>query len=462
MNSRILLSTAVILAAQGCSQCDECSAPSSEPVSYVAAQPAKDAAAGDSPQFRGPNRDGIFLEKGLLQSWPKEGPKLLWTYRNAGLGFSSYSIVGDMMYTMGGFGDDEYVIALKIGDMKLEEVWKTKVGKLFSYQAWGDGPRSTPTVAGNLVLALGGYGDLVCVDRTKKGEVVWRKSFPKDLDGEIMSEWGYSESVLVDGDRVICTPGGDKGTLAALDLKSGKPLWRSKKLTNKAPYSSVMMSMLGKTKYYIQTSYISEADGGVVSAIGEKGDVFWTKPIFEGHSYAIAPNPTSSGNLVYITAGYGGGCHLFELNDDNGKIAAKDLYKGKTQKAFNNTHGGVVLIDGHIYGHSETQLWMCQEMKTGAVKWKEKQSLPCRSGATVAADGRLYLYSEDGGVGLLEPSPEAFKAVGTFDIPETSKLRKTVRSCSAARIWAHPVVCNGRLYLRDMELIFCYDVKAKK
>jgi hypothetical protein len=415
--------------------------------------------ADDWPQFRGPNRDGISKEKGLLQSWPKGGPKLLWTYRDAGVGFSSYALVGKTMYTMGGFGKDEYLIALDITDMKLTELWRTKVGKLFSYQAWGDGPRSTPTVAGNFVLALGGNGDLVCADRTKMGAVVWQKSFPKDLAGDMMSEWGYSESILVDGDLVICTPGGKKGTLAAFNLKDGKEEWRSAALTNKAPFSSVMVGIFGKTKQYIQTSYIDDTEGGVVSGFGTKGEVLWTKPLFEGHSYAIAPNPILSSNQVYITAGYGGGCHLFDITGDKGKSTAKDLYKGKTQKAFNNTHGGVVLIDGHIYGHSEQQSWLCQEMQTGAIKWKEKQNLSCRSGSTIAADGRLYLYSEDGDAALLVPDPTKWDEQGSFTIPEKSKLRANMPNLRAARIWAHPVVANGRLYLRDQELIFCYDVK---
>jgi outer membrane protein assembly factor BamB len=193
-----------------------------------------------------------------------------------------------------------------------------------------------------------------------------------------------------------------------------------------------------------------------------KGEVLWTKPIFKGHSYAVAPNPVLHGEAVYITAGYGGGCHLFEISDGGGKFTATDKYPKTAQKSFKNTHGGVVLVDGHIYGHSEVLGWACQELQSGKIAWNERSIMTCKSGATVAADNRLYLYSDDGAAALLKPNAMKWDEVGTFEIPEKSKLRQQNPNLRAAGIWAHPVVANGRLYLRDQELIFCYDVKAKK
>jgi outer membrane protein assembly factor BamB len=361
-----------------------------------------------------------------------------------------------MMYTMGGWDDGEYLLCIDL--KKQKELWKVKVGKLFSYGKWGDGPRGNPTVHEDHVYALGSYGDLVCVHATK-GKELWRKSFVDDLGGVMMSEWGYSEGPLVDGDRLIVTPGGAKGTLAALDRKTGDVIWRSEGLTHAAPYSSVMISNAAGVKQYIQNGYIVKEPGeGFVSGFDAKnGKPLWTEKTFSHSSYAIAPTPIIQDDLVYITTGYGGGCHLYQLTKGEKGLEVKDLYKGKTQKNMTNTHGGVVLIAGHIYGHSESNRWQCQEMKTGKVAWSERTE--CRTGAIAAADGRIYLYGEDGEAILLVPNPKEWGEAGRFKIPELSKIRMTNENFSQAAIWTHPVVANGRLYLRDQELIFCFDVK---
>lgn len=197
------------------------------------------AAAADWPQWRGPDRSGVSKETGLLKSWPKEGPARLWTYKNLGIGYSGPAIVGDRLYTMGARDEVTYVIALDVN--KGTELWSAKVGPIFTYagNSWGDGPRSTPTIDGDHLYSLDANGELVCLE-TAKGKEIWRKNLAKDLGGEMMTEWGFSESILIDGDKLICTPGGDKGTLAALDKKTGAVLWRSTELKNKAPYSSTM------------------------------------------------------------------------------------------------------------------------------------------------------------------------------------------------------------------------------
>ena len=230
------------------------------------------AGAADWPQWRGPERTGVSKETGLLKSWPKEGPKLLWTYKNLGIGFSGPAIVGDRLYTMGARNEVTYVIALDIKNGS--EIWSHKVGPIFTQDAYGDGPRSTPTIDGEYLYALDGNGELVCLE-TAKGKEIWRKNLIKDLGGELMTEWGYSESVLIDGDKLICTPGGDKGTLAALDKKTGAVLWRSTELKNKAPYSSVMAAQIGGVRQYIQTSFIDKTAGGAVCGFDAKdGDIY--------------------------------------------------------------------------------------------------------------------------------------------------------------------------------------------
>lgn len=424
------------------------------------------AFAADWPQWRGPDRSGVSKETGLLKTWPKNGPPLVWTYKNAGLGFSSAAIVGDRLCTLGAIDEIEYVIALDLKGDKPSEAWKAKIGPIFTFKenVWGDGPRSTPTVEGGCVYALGGQGELVCVEITK-GTVVWRKSLVKDLGGEMMSEWGYSESPLVDGDRLICTPGGAKGTVAALDKKTGAVLWRSKELTHKAPYTSAVAAEIAGVRQYVQTSYIDDIEGGVVSGIAAAdGKLLWSQSFFKGMSYAIAATPIVQGSHVYVSAYATPSCRLFEIvPGDNGRFTATDVYSKKSQRVMKNNHGGVVLVGEHLFGHTQERAWVCQDFKTGAEKWSEENQLECRSGALVSADGQLYLYSDEGMVALIKATPEGWRANGRFAIPEKSKVPLTRKETSGkAKIWAHPVIANGRLYLRDQELIFCYDVREKK
>jgi outer membrane protein assembly factor BamB len=420
--------------------------------------------AADWPQFRGPNRDGRSEEKGLLQSWPEGGPKVLWTYKGAGLGFSSPSIIGDRLYTLGARGDTTYAICVNVKDGT--EIWSAKLGPIFTFEGntWGDGPRSTPTVDGDLLFALGGYGDLVCFE-TAKGKEVWRKSFARDFGGELMTYWGYSESPLVDGDKVVVTPGGPGGTIAALDKKTGRVVWRSKELTDKATYSSLRVATIGGVRQYVGLTFISDGKGSaIVGVAAADGKLLWYEPFPKAGSYAVAPTPLVRGNLVYATSGYGAGCKLLEITrQEKGKFVVKELYNADGQRTLKNTHGGVVLVGEHVYGHSESTGWVCQDFKTGKKLWAERRKLRCRkSGSIIYGDGRLYLYSDEGSVALLKPSAKRFEEVSHFDLPQKSKAPEERQTSQAADIWTHPVIANGRLYLRDQELLFCFDIRAAK
>ena len=418
----------------------------------------------DWPGWRGPERTDVSSETDLLPSWPKDGPKLLWTFRNAGSGHSSCAVVGDTLYTLGTRGSDEIVLAIDVS--KGTESWSAKIGPIFTFSKniWGDGPRWTPTIDGNRLYALGAQGDLVCLNIAAKGKEVWRKSMQKDFAGVMMTEWGYSESPLVDGPRLICTPGGPKGTLLALNKTDGAPVWQSAALTNKAPYSSIIAATIHGVRQYVQNSY-DEAVGGFVSGVSAAdGKLLWSLPTFKGDSYDIGTTPITANNLVYVsTDNRVNGCHCFALD---AKFKAKDLYSKKSQKVMKNNHGGVVLVEGHVYGHSAGSGWVCQELKSGAEAWAEKETLNCRSGSLVAAPGRLYLLTDSGTVGLVETNPKEFKLVSSFKLPEASKLRGTaptaLRTATEALIWSHPVIANGRLYVRDQELVFCYEVKEPR
>ncbi len=423
----------------------------------VLASLASLAPAADWPQWRGPDRSGISQEKGLLKSWPEKGPRLVWSIKNAGLGFSSFAVVGGKAYTLGSRDKDEIVLAL---DAKTgSELWIAKIGPIYNFDGnvWGEGPRSTPTIDGQYLYALGGQGELVCVDIAANGKEVWRKNLIKDLDGEMMTEWGYSESPLVDGDKLICTPGGAKGTVAALDKKTGNVLWRSTEQSNKAPYSSPVVTDIHGVRQYIQTSFIDDNDGGVISGFSPKdGKVLWSTSLFKGQSYLIAPTPVVQGDLVYDTNEKS--CQLYQVSAE---MQVKPLYSKAAQKNVKNGHGGVVLVNGHIFGHTAPSAWICQDFKTGKQVWLERNAFNCKSGSIASADGLLYLYSDEGEVGLVEPSTEEFKLISSFKIPERSEYPANRKTSKDSGVWSHPVIADGHLFLRDAELIFCYDIRNK-
>jgi outer membrane protein assembly factor BamB len=354
------------------------------------------------------------------------------------------AVVGKRLYTL--FADDkkEYVLAIDVE--KGAKVWATEIGPRLS-QGMGDGPRSTPTVDGDFVYALSGKGDLACV-KTEDGEKVWRVSLVNDLGGKMMSGWGYSESPLVEGDKVVCTPGGDKGTLAALDKKKGTVLWRSKDWTDAAGYSSIMSMTLNGVKQYVQMTGKSVA--GVADADGR---LLWRYE-HEARTAAV-PTPILHDNQVYVTSGYLSGCALVTVTADGKKFTAQKVYDNQN---LVNHHGGAVLVGDSLYAYTGgnergTHAWICQDFKTGDVKWTEEKKLD--KGSITFAGDRLYLYGEDsGGVALLEANPKEWKEQGRFTLPEKSKRHR--------KFWTHPTVANGRLYLRDQDLIFCYDVKDSK
>jgi outer membrane protein assembly factor BamB len=403
--------------------------------------------AADWPQWRGSNRDDVSKETGLLKSWPKDGPKLLWTFREAGLGFATPSVVGERLYTQGGDGDKEYVFALDLKTQK--KAWSTEVGEFFK-NSYGDGPRGTPTVDGDLIYIIGGQGNLLCV-KADTGEKVWSKNMQHDFAGQMMSGWGYSESPLVDGEQVVCTPGGSHGAVVALNKKSGQVLWQSNEFTDRAAYCSIVVSNAGGVRQYVQMT-----DEHVVGLDPKDGHLLWK---FARHGQtAVIPTPVVSGDYVFVTSGYSAGCNLLKISKSNDKLEVAELYKeDEDYKRISNHHGGVVLLDGYVYGYSDGKhragpaAWVCQELKTGNVVWAEDKALG--KGSLTYADGHFYCYGEDDGTCVLaEASPKGWKETGRLTIEKT----KTKHN---GKVWAHPVVANGKLYLRDQDLIHCYDVK---
>jgi outer membrane protein assembly factor BamB len=420
------------------------------------------ASADDWPQFRGPRRDGVSTETGLLKEWPKDGLKPVWSIKNAGLGFSSFAIAGGKLYTLGTRGDDEIVLCLDA--LKGTELWTAKLGPIFTFKGntWGDGPRGTPTLDGTRLYAIGGQGELVCLDIAgKQPTEIWRKSLLKDFGGEVMDSggsWGYCESPLIDGKLLVCTPGGAKGTLAALDKMTGTVAWRSTELTHAAPYTSIMPADINGARQYIQASFDNVSPGGYLSGFAAKdGKLLWSEKTVPGEIYAIAPAPLVKGNLVYQTTLEA--CHLFDIGAGN---KAKERYKKPSQKVMCVNHGGVVLVGDHVYGYGNDRGWVCQEFKTGKRAWDENEFDAQKSGATIGADGMLYLYSDRGEIGLAQADPEKFTLVSSFAIPERSEYPKNRSTSRSSGVWSYPAIANGYLYLRDAELIYCYDIRSKK
>ncbi|MFM8359855.1 MAG: PQQ-binding-like beta-propeller repeat protein [Verrucomicrobiota bacterium] len=392
--------------------------------------------AADWPQWRGPDRDDHSPDTGLLKSWPAGGPRRLWLNTDAGLGYAGYAIVGNQLFTLGLRNNQELLIALDATTGK--ELWTAPAGDKYPNN-WGDGPRMTPTVADGLVYAIGGQGRLICV-QASDGQVRWQKSLVANLGGKLQS-WGYTESPLVLGDKVIVTPGGPKGTLAALNKLTGATTWQTAELQHDAQYSSpIRMRHQGRDQV---VQLVATQFFGVDP---DSGKVLW-KADFPGR-VAVIPTPIAHDGHVYVTAGYGVGCKLVKIGADH---AVTTVYADN--KVMKNHHGGVVRVGDHLYGHSDGAGWVCQEFLTGKEAWAHKGF---GKGAIHYADGMLYCLDERSGeVALVEASPKGWSEKSRFKLDPLSTRRSP-----QGGIWPHPVVVNGRLYLRDQELLYCYDVKG--
>ena len=393
------------------------------------------ATAADWPQWRGPHRADICTETGLLKTWLEGGPKLVWKATGLGAGYSGVSVVGDRLYTMGDSEDASEVRALNPADGQI--LWSAKVGK----PGGGDGfpgPRCTPTVDGDRLYAMSQDGVLVGLERAT-GKELWRCEMKKDLGGKMMSGWGYSESPLVDGDWLICTPGGSKGALVALDKKTGAKVWQSEEITDNAAYSSIIVVTIGNVRQYIQVS-----DKQVYGVEAKTGKLLWTGAA--AGRVAVIPTPIFADDQAFVACGYGVGCRSYRITKDGDNFKTEQAYDNKVMI---NHHGGVIKVGDYLYGFSDGKGWTCQNFKTGEAVWQHKEGLG--KGAIHCADGMLLCRGEDKGtMVLIEASPTGWHEKGRFEQPDRSDKKA----------WPHPVISNGRLYLRDQDVLLCYDVKA--
>ena len=348
---------------------------------FLASAGLASAGSADWPQWRGPNHDDISPDTGLLKEWPAGGPKMVWEAKGLGAGYSSISIFGDRVYTAGDHGQETFVQALGLADGK--PVWSAKLGKGGPVgEPAFDGPRATPTTDGELVFAVSEWGELACF-RAHTGTELWSKDYTKDFGGE-RPFWGYAESPLIDGDKVVVTPGGSQGALVALNKKTGALLWQSKELTDPAHYSSLIVADLGGVRQYIQLTPASVA--GIAAADGK---LLWRAP--RKGNVAVIPTPICDDGFVYVTSGYASGCNLFKVSVESGKFSAEKVYANKIMA---NHHGGVIKVGDYVYGYSEGKGWTCQDFKTGQPKWQEREKFA--KGSIAYADGRFICAGKKG------------------------------------------------------------------
>lgn len=405
----------------------------------------KSATAADWPTFRGADRTAVAPDTDLLETWPATGPRLIWEAAGAGRGYASPAIAGERIYTLGDglstAGDkDEYLSCFDRETGK--QLWKTKTG-----QPWSEGAeswqssRSTPTVDGDMVYVITPHGQLVAC-ATADGKERFRIDLKAQFGGKKGDGWGYSESPLVDDNRLICTPGGEQATLVALDKKTGKLIWSCPMKGDRgAGHSSVVISQPRGRKVYIQTT-----GAGAFAVDAETGTFQWAYPIDQ--TTAVIPTPIVRGDLVFFSAGYKrGGALLRQVPGAAGGVTMQEVYGLKKELA--NKHGGIVLVGDHLYGDSDDAgIPFCAELTTGNVVWKKRGSGK-GSATVVAADGHLYVRFADGTLALAKADPADYVEVATFKIPGSD----------ARPSWSHSVILDGRLYLREQDKILCYDLR---
>jgi outer membrane protein assembly factor BamB len=393
--------------------------------------------SADWAQWRGPNRDGISSEQGLLQRWPAGGPKLIWQVRGLGDGYGAPSVADGMIYIVVNKGlEQESVKALDVKDGS--QRWSTPIGKVGEPNQRPNYPaaRSTPTVVGDSVYALGSDGDLVCLE-SASGKIRWQRSLRSDFGGA-PGQWAYAESPLVDDDLLIVAPGGEEAALVALNRDTGESVWKAAVPGSKqAGYASIVTGNAGDVKQYI--AYLGLGLVGVEAATGK---FLW---LYDGtKGQANSATPLVSGDFVYSGAGRVGG-GLVKLTSKSNEFEAEQLY---FSPKLPNAQGGSIKVGDYLYGGGRSTM-MCIDFESGEVRWEER--IP-DSASMCFADNRLYLHLNNGDVMLVESSPEAFREQGKFSPPNQPDRGK-------AKAWAYPVVANGRLYIRDLGSLWCYDLR---
>ena len=401
------------------------------PALFLLGLSAFNGTADEWPQWRGPRRDGISRETGLLKAWPPGGPKQIWKTTGLGEGFSSFSIAGGKLFTQGQRDGRQYIYAFDVASGK--KLWEVPAGTAFNERR-GHGPRGTPTIDGAVLYALSADGTLVCL-QTATGKEVWKMNIVEKFGGQV-NNWGMSESPLVEGDRLIVTPGGRGAAVVALDKKTGNLVWKSQ--SDEAGYSSpIAVDLAGKRHIIVLTG---EAAVGLAASNGE---LQWRYDKVSNRTANIA-TPIFHDGHVFVSSDYGTGCGLLKLTPDGGSVKANEVYFNRDMR---NHYSTSVLVGEHLYGYS-SQTLTAMKFKTGEVAWRDRG---VGKGSVTYAEGNLYTFSEGGVMGLVEATPTAYKEISRFQI-----------SPGNYPTWTPPVIADGRLYLREQDNLYCYDIKDRQ
>jgi outer membrane protein assembly factor BamB len=407
--------------------------------------------ADDWPQWRGPNRDGKSAETGLLQNWPEGGPPLAWQADDLGGGYSSLSVAGGRIFTIGDLEDGQYVFAIE--EKSGAFLWKSKIGEVNENQYAGS--RSTPTADGDRLYVMSTEGTIVCLE-SATGNEVWRHSMPLEFDGYLMRamgsyDWRFAESPLVDGNRVIVTPGHIGATMVALDKQTGETIWRTRGGrigpigADGAAYSSAVISQARGVRQYVQL-----VGRGVIGVDAESGEQLWSYNRVANDIANIA-TPLVHDDFVFSSTGYGTGAALVKIvASEDGAHQAEEVYFLEAD-TMQNHHGGLILHNGSVYtgtGHNKG-FPLAVDFATGDVHWGPERNAGGNSAAIIYADGRLYFRYQNGRMILVEATPEAYREHGTFMIPNVEK-----------ESWSHPVIANGKLLLKEQGSLYAYDIAA--
>ena len=396
---------------------------------------------GDWSRWRGSNFDAIVLDSSLNMNWSERKPSLLWVFRYSGAGYSGPAVVGTTLYMSGAAEGHDFAFALdtKTGNLK----WEQALGKHFT-QSYGDGPRGTITVDGNYLYLIRGGGQIHCLSAVD-GKEIWQRDLSSDYGGRIMGPWGYSESPLVDGELVICTPGGRRGTMVALNKNTGATVWISTEWTDPTGYSSPIVAVVDGVRQYIQQS-----ESGVSGVRAEDGKLLWSVSV-PGYRTAVIPTPVYKDNIVYVTSGYNAGCAGIRLTGTGDTFTAEMIYNNKNMV---NHHGGVVLVGEHIYGFCNSSGWTSQNYRTGETAWSSGRAGNLGKGAILAVNEKLILLEEHSGtMVVIDASPDGWKEHGRIELPERTQI-----SSRNDMVWTHPVIANGKLYVRDQDLLFAFQL----
>jgi outer membrane protein assembly factor BamB len=394
------------------------------------------AAEPSWPCFHGPDRTNRSPETGLLKTWPEGGPKLLWTASGLGRGYSSVSIADGRIYSAGMIDKQTFVLAFSLEG---KPIWKTLNGESWSTtRRWAigyAGSRATPTFDDGRVYHLSERGRLACLDAAT-GKAVWSTDLLKRFDAKV-SKYGYAESVLLDGDHLICTPAGEKGVIACLDKTTGRTVWATTGIPGDAAYASPVLAEFGGV-----TQVLGQTSSRLFAVDRRTGKRLWAVTL-ENQRDNNCTDPLFHKGHVLASSGYGTGSLLVKLSAADGRIAAKEVWRSAL---MDNHHGGIVRVGEHVYGAGHQKRgWFCLDLMTGRPLWNARGK-----GSLTFADGMLYCLDERGTISLVEATPKALRVAGSFDVPKGG----------SGLYWAHPVVCGGRLYVRHADKLYAYDVKA--